>query len=922
MNAWKKISLRRKIIPVLSIILILLGCQEAPQNTPPEISDLIIYPSQPKAGQLVLLTGIAEDQDGDALSYKWVASGGSFLDTLGSNPIQWQAPTEPDTINIFLHVTDREATTTATTSFYLEPGLGIVAGHVRDATTEFMLENVVVNISGLEVTTGSDGYFIFEDVPTGNNIPISASVLNYMTYASLITVNVDENIQDISMVLLTEVGRIAGYVTDIITGEKLAGVVVQTGEIADTTGIDGYYELYNVPMSNAVPVRASYAGYNIFSSLIDVDAGYNTNNIELEPNIATISGRVISEANGSLLSEVVVTINQYQDTTNAAGYFEIANIPITSNASVSAVLDGYITAYSTIDIVGGINNLDLSLSDNPGELSGWVRSSLDGSVLSNVSVSVGNSAVITLSDGSYTAGGLPAGPTLITCSITGYETFTDLRDIEPGSNTLDIEMVRVVGSISGFLRDSLAESSVSGAVILLGNLTTISEADGSYEFVDVPIGQRQLTVNVADFLAYSRLLNIEAGSNLQNIQLIQSTGTVLGVVQNAATREGLAGATVSIGDVSTETDDSGYYELTSIEYGVRLLICQLDNYVEFEETIVVEYGENVHTIDLESSVGNVSGVVTHAVSGVVLPNVILSIGDLVDTTDADGYYGFEDVAIGSANIRAEFEGYVTMVLPIDVSAGENIVSIELSADHGLLGGFISDSYTGLFLDSVSVKLIGIDTVLTTANGYYEIENVPIGIQHTLKAQLNGYDDYIDLIEVQTENNELNIELLADHGMLMGYVTDLTTGGALDSVAVILGSDTARTETDGYYEFDNVPTGEQHTLTIQLAGYEDYFSLTEVQVGDNVLNIELSADHGLLMGYITDFTTGVLLDSVAVILELDTVTTGVDGYYEFESIPVGDNYSFKAQRNGYVDHVEWVSISPGDTVVDVGLVSSN
>ncbi len=759
MNEWKLISLQRKIIPILLLLLIVISCQEAQKNSAPNISDLIIYPSQPKAGQIVLLTGIAEDEDGDPIAYKWMASGGTFLDTLGSNPIQWRAPADPDSIKIYLNVTDYIATTLASKSFYLDYGLGTVAGHISDQSTGIFLDGAVVNINGSVVTTGSDGYFHFMDVISGDNIPISANATNYVTFADFIEVGVEKNIVDISMTLLTEVGRIAGYVTHETTGEKLSGAIVQTGNIVDTTETDGYYELYNVPLSANVPVRAVLDGYDINATLINVAAGYNTHNIILKPNVATVSGRISAEADGALLEGVVVSVNQFTGTSNAAGYYEIVNIPVTSNASVSAVLEGFITTHAIINLVGGINSLDLELADNPGSLSGWVRSTLDGSVLGSVSVGVGQTYYSTSPTGAYAAAGLSTGTTLVTCHVAGYETFTELFDIHEGANFLDIDLTPNVGSVTGYLRDSLAGVSLVGKSVNLGNVTTLSEVDGSFEFLNVSVGQHLLSVSLADYEDYSILADVLAGINIYNVLITPTTGTVLGLIHDAQTGELIQGATVSGEGFSTQTDENGAYSLSSIPLGSVQISCTKNNYTRSDEYISVSYGDNIYHVDLVSTVASIKGFISDSSSSAFLDSVTMTLGLDTVLTDSDGFYEFDAVPVNRLlALKAARRNYTTRSVWVTLEPGENTRDIGLTPNPGILKGFIMDSVSEQELDSVQV-IFGADTLMTGSDGYYEFQNIPSGQQHSLRARKSGYNNFAEWVMINAGLNVRDLSLI-------------------------------------------------------------------------------------------------------------------------------------------------------------------
>ncbi len=918
MSKWKNINQDRKYIPILLMLSIFLGCQEAPPNNAPEISELIIHPSQPKAGQIVLFTGIAEDIDVDPLTYKWMASGGTFLDSLGANPIQWQSPSESDSVMVYLQVSDGETTVTEAVSFFLENGVGVVAGHVSDMNTEYHLSDVVVNINGVEVVTGSDGYFRFDDVIAGENIPISAIATNYVTYASFIDVGVEENIVDISMTLLTEVGRVAGYVTDVSSGLKLAGVVVQTGNISDTTGTEGYYELYNVPNSENVPVRASLDGYNIHSSLINVTAGYNTNDIALEPNIATISGRVTSIEDDVLLEGVVVTVNQYEGITNSAGFYEIVDIPVTSNASVSASLEGYITSYSIIDIAGGANHLDLELDDNPGSLTGWVRSALDGSVLGNTSVQIGQNFFTTDITGAYAATGLETGTTLVTCTVQGFDTYTELVEINEGANTLDIELDPNIGTVTGFIRDSVAVSSLVGKLIQLGNQTTLSQTDGSFAFSNIPLGQHLLSVTLENYEDYSLVLDVLAGDNVQNIIMVPTTGKVLGIVRNSSTGAVVEGAEVSADNSSALTDEAGYFELPAVTRGSIHISCMAEFFIDSEEAITVEFGDNIHDISLQPSAGDIVGLVVDAAENTPLDGVLVTVGAMAETTDSTGTYTFANLELGSTQVEVSVDGYVGQSQLVDVQAGENTANFSLVADHGSLIGYITSDADSSPLSGVLVTA-GSMSDTTGADGLYNITTLELGSIQVHTSAI-GFVGQTQLVEIQVGENAANFSLVTDNGSLMGYVTDSDDMTPLDSARVILGTDTVMTDIDGYYLFESAIIGESLVLkTIR----DDYYVFSDwivLEAGENTRNITLNSNIGSLMGYITDSSTGAGLDSAQVILDTDTVRTDNSGYYEISGAVTGQNLVLNVLMADYEGYSDWIELDAGENVMDIALVA--
>lgn len=53
---------------------------------------------------------------------------------------------------------------------------------------------------------------------------------------------------------------------------------------------------------------------------MNVVAGYNAHDFALVPSLATVTGRVTASLDGGFLAGAIVTLNDYVDTTNSAGY--------------------------------------------------------------------------------------------------------------------------------------------------------------------------------------------------------------------------------------------------------------------------------------------------------------------------------------------------------------------------------------------------------------------------------------------------------------------------------------------------------------------------------------------------------------------------------------------------------------------------
>jgi len=107
---------------LLTLIMLLFGlvywgcedCPTCPENYAPVINEILINPPSVSAGDLVTLTAVVTDKDGDTITYNWSCSGGSIyiasLYGTTTNPARWRSPDTAGTYTITCIVSDGKDT--------------------------------------------------------------------------------------------------------------------------------------------------------------------------------------------------------------------------------------------------------------------------------------------------------------------------------------------------------------------------------------------------------------------------------------------------------------------------------------------------------------------------------------------------------------------------------------------------------------------------------------------------------------------------------------------------------------------------------------------------------------------------------------------------------------------------------------------
>jgi hypothetical protein len=118
----------------------------------------------------------------------------------------------------------------------------------------------------------------------------------------------------------------------------------------------------------------------------------------------------------------------------------------------------------------------------------------------------------------------------------------------------------------------------------------------------------------------------------------------------------LPGVQVRLGGNQTRSDDSGYYGFSSIPFDADSLSVNHPPYDEYSTQIVASDSILIQDISLERAPASLYGMVTDE-GGLPMTGATVSIDSLIDTTDATGYYSFENLALREYVLSIVKTGY-------------------------------------------------------------------------------------------------------------------------------------------------------------------------------------------------------------------------------------------------------------------------
>lgn len=242
-------------------------------------------------------------------------------------------------------------------------------------------------------------------------------------------------------------------------------------------------------------------------------------------------------------------------------------------------------------------------------------------------------------------------------------------------------------------------------------------------------------------------------------------------------------------------------------------------------------------------------------------------------------------------------------------------------------------YTGR--EAISAAASGID-------GYYEIDQLPIGLYSVLSIQC-GYVPHFGrvILPPNVKTTAPPVQLAAHdpvdgYGFVCGWAVDQVSGAALGSAAVTAGGVTTLTDRGGGFIL-SLPIGT-YTLTVQAEGYplETWGQPVTVEnscpavIGTIGVSGPPTGD-GAVVGYVENAVTFAAIAGATVstltsdlansdLANSDLADTAADGGYAFRFLPTPGNLTLLASKLTYYPRYAQVYLNQGQTArVDMGLV---
>jgi uncharacterized repeat protein (TIGR01451 family) len=225
-------------------------------------------------------------------------------------------------------------------------------------------------------------------------------------------------------------------------------------------------------------------------------------------------------------------------------------------------------------------------------------------------------------------------------------------------------------SASGTVLDQNGQP-VDGVTVQVGDKTVITDETGQWKISELSKGQHEVTAFKAGYTFDSQLFTVEeadvviafSDNGTPPVKRYLGSGQILDDFGKP-----IEGVTVQIGEQTTLTDETGYWEIGDIDKGTYTLKVYNDAHQFASKKITFIDADRVIEVDTQGP---------HTASGTIrdkfgkpITGVTVQVGDKETVTDGEGYWEVNALFEGNYNVIPSKSGYIFTPNECGVSPGQ------------------------------------------------------------------------------------------------------------------------------------------------------------------------------------------------------------------------------------------------------------
>ena len=445
---------------------------------------------------------------------------------------------------------------------------------------------------------------------------------------------------------------------------------------------------------------------------------------------------------------------------------------------------------------------------------------------------------------------------------------------------------------------------VPEATVKMVGKEVLTDSEGNVSFKWLEKQAHSYTVTKAGYKNGSGSVDLTAGNQAVAVELEKDLASATFTVQAGGVA--VEGAEVSVGGKTGQTNAAGQVTIAGLEKQVHSYTVTKAGYKNASGSVDLTAGDQTVAVELEKNLA--SATFTVRIGGVVVEGALVAVGGGSALTNAAGQVTFSGLERHAYSYTVTFDGYKSASGNVDLTAGDQMVTVELERDLARAAFTVLTGGKALAGAIVTVDGTSIPTNMDGEAVFEGLEKQEYDYTVT-KAGYKGKSGKVDL----TAGDQAVSETL-ERDLASVTFTVLAGGKALAEAIVTVGSATMPTNAEGKAVFEGLEK-QEYVYTVAKAGYKGKSGKVDLTAGDQAVTVEL--EKSLAHASFAVLAGGKPLAGASIAMGGVTVQTNAEGKAILEGFEKSE-YDYTVTKAGYKNASGRVDLTAGDQTVSVVL----
>ena len=368
---------------------------------------------------------------------------------------------------------------------------------------------------------------------------------------------------------------------------------------------------------------------------------------------------------------------------------------------------------------------------------------------------------------------------------------------------------------------------VPEATVKMVGKEVLTDSEGNVSFKWLEKQAHSYTVTKAGYKNGSGSVDLTAGNQAVAVELEKDLASATFTVQAGGVA--VEGAEVSVDGKTGQTNAAGQATIAGLEKQAHSYTVTKAGYKNASGSVDLTAGDQTVAVELEKNLA--SATFTVRIGGVVVEGALVAVGGGSALTNAAGQVTFSGLERHAYSYTVTFGGYKSASGNVDLTAGDQMVTVELERD---LARAAFTVLTGGKALAGAIVTVGGTSIPTNTDGEAVFEGLERQ-EYDYAVTKGGYKGKSGKVNLTAADQAVTVEL--EKSLAHASFAVLASGKPLAGASIAMGGVTVQTNAEGKAILEGFEKSE-YDYTVTKVGYKNVSGKVNLAAGDQTVSVVL------------------------------------------------------------------------------------